>query len=462
MIRLRNFIERELFSVLGNLKVAIALLLLIAIFSISGTVIEQSESLDFYKQNYPEHPALFGFLSYKVLLAVGLNHVYSSWWFLALLILFGASLTICTFRRQLPMLKVAKRWFFYTKPESFAKLPLHIQLDSQLNRQLNSQLESSPNLDLPELISKLKARNYLVFSESDRLYARKGLIGRVGPILVHASMLLILVGAIAGALTGFVAQEMVPSGETFQVKNITEAGIWSKFQVPKDWAIKVNRFWIDYSASGKVSQFYSDLSVVDLTGKELDRQTIHVNKPLRYGGVTFYQANWDIAAVRFTLNQSPVLQLPLTRLQPKGSNSLVWGTWIPTKPDLSEGITLITADLQGTFRLYDRDGKLITTTRTNLGAEVNGINLIIRDVVGSTGLQIKADPGIPLVYLGFGGLMVSVIMSYVSYSQVWALVSGDRLYIGGKTNRAQVGFEAEMVEILTIPNSPKPPVMAVV
>jgi len=71
VIRLRNFIERELFSVLGNLKVAIALLLLIAIFSISGTVIEQSESLDFYKQNYPEHPALFGFLSYKVLLAVG-------------------------------------------------------------------------------------------------------------------------------------------------------------------------------------------------------------------------------------------------------------------------------------------------------------------------------------------------------------------------------------------------------
>jgi cytochrome c biogenesis protein len=448
VVRLRHilkyFIERELFPVLGNLKVAIALLLLIALFSISGTAIEQAESFDFYRQNYPEHPALFGFLSYKVLLAAGLNHVYSSWWFLALLILFGASLTICTFKRQLPMLKVAKRWFFYTKPESIAKLPLHIQLE---------------NLDLSELTKKLQTRNYLVFTENNRLYARKGLIGRVGPILVHASMLLILVGAIAGALTGFVAQEMVPGGETFTVKNITEAGVWSKPQVPTDWAVKVNRFWIDYSPSGKVSQFYSDLSVVDLAGKELDRQTIHVNKPLRYGGVTFYQANWDIAAVRFTLNQSPVLQLPLTRLQPKGSNSIVWGTWIPTKPDLSEGITLITADLQGTFRLYDRDGKLITTTRTDLGAEVNGITLTIRDVVGSTGLQIKSDPGIPLVYLGFGGLMLSVMMSYVSYSQVWALVSGDRLYVGGKTNRAQVGFEAEMVQILDILNHPTPSTM---
>jgi cytochrome c biogenesis protein len=438
---LRHFIRRELFPLLGNLKVAITLLLLIAVFSISGTVIEQSETLAFYRQSYPEHPALFGFLSYKVLLAIGLNHVYSSWWFLSLLILFGASLMICTFNRQLPMLKVAKRWFFYTKPESIAKLPIHIQL------------EHRSDLDLQDLKTKLQARNYLVFHESfedgARLYGRKGLVGRIGPILVHASMLLILVGAIAGALTGFVAQEMVPSGETFQVKNITEAGIWSKSQVPTDWAVKVNRFWIDYNANGKVSQFYSDLSVVDRSGKELDRQTIHVNKPLRHGGVTFYQANWDIAAVRFTLNQSPILQLPLTRLQPKGQNgSLVWGTWIPTKPDLSEGITLITADLQGTFRLYDSAGKLITTTRTDLGAEVNGITLTIKDVVGSTGLQIKADPGIPLVYLGFGGLMISVIMSYVSYSQIWAFMKGDRLYIGGKTNRAQVGFESEMEEIL--------------
>jgi cytochrome c biogenesis protein len=68
--------------------------------------------------------------------------------------------------------------------------------------------------------------------------------------------------------------------------------------------------------------------------------------------------------------------------------------------------------------------------------------------VGSTGLQIKSDPGIPLVYTGFGLLMMGVVMSYVSHSQIWALQAGSSLYIGGKTNRAQVGFESELLQIL--------------
>ncbi|NEP51291.1 MAG: cytochrome c biogenesis protein, partial [Moorea sp. SIO3C2] len=69
-------------------------------------------------------------------------------------------------------------------------------------------------------------------------------------------------------------------------------------------------------------------------------------------------------------------------------------------------------------------------------------------VIGSTGLQIKADPGIPFVYTGFGLLMLGVLMSYVSHSQIWALEKGDRFYIGGKTNRALVTFERELIEIL--------------
>lgn len=429
----RRYWQREMLPLLANLKVAIALLLLIAAFSMSGTVIEQGQTLDFYRENYPEHPALFGFLTYKVILAIGLDRVYGSWWFLSLLILFGSSLTACTFYRQFPILKAAKRWSFYTKPQSFAKLAIAVELAGR---------------SLDELEQPLKQKGYQIFQENEKLYARKGLMGRVGPILVHASMLLILAGSIGGALTGFIAQEMVPSGETFAIGNITEAGIWSKPQMPKDWSVRVNRFWIDYTPGGAIDQFYSDLSVLDKSGQEVDRQTIHVNKPLRYHGVTFYQANWDIAAVRFTLNQSPVLQLPMSKLQARSNGSQVWGTWIPTKPNLSAGVTLITPDLQGTFLIYGEDGKLLSTVRTNGSIEVNGVTLTIKEVVGSTGLQIKADPGIPVVYTGFGLLMLGVMMSYVSHSQIWALQVGNALYIGGKTNRAKVAFESEIVQIL--------------
>ncbi len=415
-------LRRRLLGVLADLKLAIALLLLIALFSITGTVIEQGETAEFYAEHYPLKPALFGFLTYKLILGTGLNQVYSSWWYLTLLILFGASLIACTFHRQLPLLKVARRWHYYTKIHSLAKLPIYREIC---------------HLSIPDLQQRLQRAGFQVFQQDHQLYARKGLVGRIAPIAVHLSIILILAGAIWGAMAGFTTQELIPSGA---VQSLT---------LPHhQWQVKVNRFWIDYDPTGRVDQFYSDLSILDEQGQELTRKTIHVNEPLRFQGVTFYQASWDIVAMRFQINQSPVLQLPLQKLQAKSNGSEVWGTWLPTKPDLSAGVTLVTPDLQGTFVVYAPDGKPLTSLRVGQTKEINGVNLTIKEVVGATGLQIKSDPSIPLVYTGFALLMVSVIGSYISYSQVWAIQQGDRLYVGGKTNRALVQFNEEMSHLL--------------
>ncbi len=435
---LRSYFTQEMVPLLADLRLAILLLLIIAVFSASGTVIEQGQTAAFYQANYPEHPALFGFLSWKVILTLGLDHVYRTWWYLALLILFGSSLTACTFTRQFPTLKSSQKWSYYTKPRQFEKLALSAELESA---------------SLDAIAPLLQQKRYRLFREGNALYARKGLVGRIGPIVVHASMLIILGGAIYGTMTGFFAQEMVPSGETFKVTNVFDAGPWSASRVPKDWSVKVNRFWIDYTPEGNIDQFYSDLSVLDDQGQEVDRKTIHVNQPLRHKGVTMYQADWAIAGIRFKLNNSPVLQLPMGQLD-TGTNARLWGTWLPTKPDLSEGISVLAKDLQGTVLLYDNSGKLLTTLREGMTTEVNGVNLTVTEVVGSTGLQIKADPGIPFVYLGFGLLMLGVIMSYVSHSQLWVLQEGNKLYLGGRTNRAQVVFEREVIALLEKASQP--------
>lgn len=428
----KRYFKKELLPVLADLKLAIVLLLSIAVFSITGTVIEQGQSLSYYQSNYPEHPALFGFLTWKVLLTAGLDHVYRTWWYLALLILFGASLTACTFTRQLPALRwFSRTWNFYSEPRQFRKFALSAEF---------------PKGDLEQVSKLLEQRNYKIFRDGEKLYAHKGLIGRVGPIVVHAAMILVLVGGVIGATTGFMAQEMVPSGGSFKIDHVVDAGVWAAPQIPKDWSVKVNRFWIDYLPTGEIDQFYSDLSVLDKDGKEVDRKTIHVNEPMKHNGVTMYQADWSIAAIQVRLNNSPVLQSPMAKLNTAGGR--IWGTWLPLKPDMSDGVSLVAKDLQGLLLIYDMDGKLIATVRKGMAVEVKGVRLAIVDLIGSTGLQIKADPGIPIVYLGFGLLMLGVIMSYISHSQVWGLEKDGAIYIGGRTNRAQVTFEREFLGML--------------
>ncbi len=423
---------RQLVKTVADLRLAIVLLLAIALFSISGTIIEQGESVPFYQENYPEDPALFGFLTWKILLILGLNHVYTTWWFLSLLVLFGTSLTACTFTRQFPALKAARKWSFYRKPKQFQKLALSTEIDI-------NNLSSVDNI--------LQKKGYKTFQENQAIYARKGIVGKIGPIVVHAAMLIILGGAIWGALTGFLAQEMVPSGSEFKVTNIIEAGPLSQPQIPKDWGIRVNRFWIDYTPNGTIDQFYSDLSVINNDGEELKHKTIHVNEPLRYDRVTFYQTSWGIAGVQAQVNNSPIFQLPMASLNTNG-NGQIWGTWIPTKPDLSEGVSLLAKDLQGTMMVYDQKGDLYSAVRPGMILDINGVQLKIHQLIGSTGLQIKADPGIPFVYAGFGLLMIGVMMSYVSHSQIWVLQEDEHCYIGGKTNRSQVTFERELLGII--------------
>jgi cytochrome c biogenesis protein len=116
-------------------------------------------------------------------------------------------------------------------------------------------------------------------------------------------------------------------------------------------------------------------------------------------------------------------------------------------------VALLAKDLQGTMIVYDQQGELANAVREGSELDINGVTLKILELVGSTGLQIKADPGIPFVYTGFGLLMLGVMMSYISHSQVWALEyreddSPPQLYVGGRTNRAQVTFERELLGVI--------------
>lgn len=76
----------------------------------AGTVIDQGEAPDFYFQKYPEDNPILGFFTWRWILTLGFDHMFSSPIFLGTLSLLGASLMACTYTTQIPIVKVARRF----------------------------------------------------------------------------------------------------------------------------------------------------------------------------------------------------------------------------------------------------------------------------------------------------------------------------------------------------------------
>ena len=74
--------------------------------------------------------------------------------------------------------------------------------------------------------------------------------------------------------------------------------------------------------------------------------------------------------------------------------------------------------------------------------------ITLLEIISSTGLQIKIDRGIPIIYSGFFLLMISTLVSYITYSQIWIVQKQKQLFIGGTTNRALFDFELEFFKLL--------------
>ena len=98
--------KTRFFRYIADLRFAIFILLLIAICSIIGTVIEQDQPIETYKLNYPITAPVFGIFSWDFILKFELDHVYKTWWFITLIIIFGTSLLTCTLLQQFPSLKI--------------------------------------------------------------------------------------------------------------------------------------------------------------------------------------------------------------------------------------------------------------------------------------------------------------------------------------------------------------------
>ena len=76
----------------------------------------------------------------------------------------------------------------------------------------------------------------------------------------------------------------------------------------------------------------------------------------------------------------------------------------------------------------------------------------IIEIITETGLQIKADPGIKIIYSGFGMLMISTLISYISYTQFWILNAQKKIFVSAETNRAQLNLRLLFLKFISLEN----------
>ena len=420
---------KKLAAWLSDLKVAIVLLLLIALASGIGTAIPQGDPASLYLEAYAETPWL-GVLHGEQVLLLQLDHVYSCSWFLGLIAWLGLSLILCSWRRQWPALMAARRWIDYRTPRQLSKLSI-----------AETRICPDTNDGLTKLQDALLARGWTLKRESNRLAARKGVIGRVGPLLVHTGLVLLMVGAVWGALGGNRLERFLAPGRSLDLLNRNGESQLS---------IRLDAFEVERDPAGRPEQFRSLLSLSD----SKEPEEISVNHPLRHRGITIYQADWSLAAISVQIGRSPELQLPLQTYPELGEQ--VWGLVLPTRPDGSQPVFLSLDNEKGPASVYDANGQIMTLLRPGgPSAEVNGLPLRVASVLPASGLLLKRDPGVPLVYLGFAVLLLGGGMSLVSTRQIWAVAEQGQLHVGGLCNRNLTAFAMELPKLLaSLPAKP--------
>jgi cytochrome c biogenesis protein len=438
--------EQKFFKIFTNLKFAIFILFIIAASSSLGSFIEQDEPISFYKKNYLSTKPIYGFIDSNIILGLGIDHVYRTWWFLTLLVILGFCLISCTITRQFPLFLTSKDFFFKKEKKSFLNLPFFVKIKNIY------YLKEA-------ILLKIQSFNFYIYQNKSFLYAYKGLVGRISPILVHFSLLIILIGSSIGAFQNFQAQEFLPKGELFHIQNPVQSGWFTFFP---NTSARVNDFWVEYEKK-KIHQFYSSLSILDNNAKELRQQTISVNNPLRYKNIDFYQSDWNLLGIRVkNIKEKKIQEFPLFLLNKNPKSWVTW-IWVEIAPEKKKNYTIVFDELKNTFLVYNEQGKFFgngidmgvpvflsshSTDYSFLKEEEDKSSFFILDIIPSTGLLIKYDVSIWIIYLGFGILMLTACLSYLPYTQFWIFFQEKNSWIGGSTNRGKIQLEIEFENLI--------------
>jgi len=469
----RENIFETVWRFFASLKLAIVLLLILAVTSIIGTLIEQNVEP---AKNIQLLTRVFGVESaptvYNILARLGFMDMYHSWWYTTLLTLFSLNLAICSLEKLPNTWRLVKKPIIPLSTDAMKNMP--IKMETTINTNLDTARE--------EILNSLRALRYNVFETSQeggyQLYTQKGSYSRLGAYVVHCGILLILAGAIIGARFGFKGFINLPEGGATDVvyKNSGEA-------IPLGFTIRCN--WYEtkyYEGSDTPLEFQSELVIFD-GGREVIKKQIEVNDPLRYKGITFYQSSYGMipdAVGEFILklttgrNKEQILHLRfgdtfefpdadikgrIVDFSPALGRNPVTGELVTYADTMSNPAVKIE------FKTKEGSGERnfsgwILKRYPETGNLPDGHKIEFVDYWGVeyTGLQVAKDPGIGIIYSAFIIMGVGLYIAFfMSHKRIWVMVSPERagkgnsvrVMIAGSATKNRVALERQIEHILS-------------
>ncbi|MBY0404179.1 MAG: cytochrome c biogenesis protein ResB [Cyanobacteria bacterium] len=436
-----------------SIQLAIVLISLLAVGVLVGVFMPQEGLVKpvEIKQTYGEN--------YRLLKAFGLFNVYSSYWFITLEVLFFFNLLFGSF-------KWLKKAYFSATRQTYCA-PEHIEAAKE-HGVLMSPEDFSPSVG--QLKSTLKKFRYGVYQDPaypNRLYATKGNFSRLGPVVAHFGILLMLIFSVYGVFTGFKAQKLAVPGETFSIMqseyfmpNITPA-FWQG-EVPTQ-KIHIQDFKINFYKDHPetVQQYYCTLDIVNPDGSIAAHKTISVNDPINWKDLTIYQASYAPTGKLFVeldgrpfpvkvnseFNGRPISITPLT----KNISLVAFPFFVQQDPQAKENHVRFFLQKDGQF-LGGAPGKMPTNLRLREGESGTLANIPIKFVKPemATGLQIKKAPEVVGMYLSYIIIILGTVMCFFSQRQIWIGLrpspsgKGQEVFFLYKTNKARISFLKEL------------------
>ena len=320
---------RSAVELLSSMRFAIALLTVICIASVIGTVLKQHEpAVNYVNQFGPFWSQLF--------LAVKLNAVYSAWWFLLILAFLVTSTSLCIARNTPRILADLKAYKENIREQSLRAF----------HHRAEGAVHDAPEGAARRIGQALASAGWKVrlqqrqtpAGEGWMVAAKAGAANKLGYIAAHSAIVLVCLGGLldgdlivraqmwwggkapytgGGMIADVPPQHRLPAtNPTFRGNLLVAEGTQSGTAILNQsdgillqelpFSIELKKFIVEHYSTGMPKLFASEIVIHDRETGEKIPARVEVNHPASHRGIDIYQSSFDDGGSRVTLASVPM------------------------------------------------------------------------------------------------------------------------------------------------------------